>query len=130
MDDLTAAQRVTRRLQWQRARFIVTQPDYYSARTEYWRHVGRGYRRFWIDLYRGRPWLQPLLIILAILLMLGVSGYLVYLGYSNRVVSENPTHSGDEVNLQSLRFIIAAVMLWVPINYWICLLYTSDAADE
>ena len=99
MDELSAAQRVSRRLEWQRNRFLVSRPDFYNTRREYWRHVWRGYRRFWIDLYRGRPWLEVLLAVFALLLVLSVLEYLIYQGYFNREVAEKTTRSGNDMSL-------------------------------
>ena len=118
MDKLSAAQRVLRRLEWQRNRFLVSRPDFYNTRREYWRHVWRGYRRFWIDLYRGRPWLEMLLAVFALLLVLSVLEFLIYQGYFNREVSEKTTRSGNDMSEQAFRFIIAVIMLCIPINYW------------
>lgn len=118
MGDLSAAERVARRLEWQRNRFLVKQPDFYDELREYWRNVRRGYRRFWADVYRGRPWLDPLAIVVLATLFCWF-GYLVYSGFFNRESVAKLTQPENQLNNEAVRFIFAALMLWVPVNYWV-----------
>ena len=120
MDELTAAQRVVRRLAYQRNRFVVSQPDFYNCRREYWRQKGRAYRRFWIDLYRGRPWLEPLLYSALITVMLSGTAWFFYCQWLAREVPEpSPVTNVDSGGQANFRSVYSAILLWVPVNYWI-----------